>query len=219
MRIVHFSDWHWSPVRLPKADLYVCTGDMYDDDWSQGKQFNSRHQTKSVRQFLKAGGFQPYLSSPYAPVVCVRGNHDFIHLGKLFEGCNLVHEFLDNEIIEVAGLKVSGHRGVPYINGFFSDEFTRTALQKIVLWMPAADLYLTHYPPLDILDGNDTYHYGLDIMDKLMKETGLHQMHAFGHVHQCGGKFVRKGARTYSNAATTFNVFEGSPGEGWKYAL
>lgn len=28
MRICHFSDWHGNLYQLPKADLYVCTGDM-----------------------------------------------------------------------------------------------------------------------------------------------------------------------------------------------
>lgn len=31
MRIVHCSDWHGDWQKLPHADLYVITGDMFDN--------------------------------------------------------------------------------------------------------------------------------------------------------------------------------------------
>src|SRR6185369_5206106 len=103
MRIVHISDWHWRFRSVPEADLYVCTGDMYDNypvavrnSWTKWKidpQRERELQSADARVFVDRGGFRQWLGSPDAPVVCVRGNHDFADLTPLFDGCNLVHEF------------------------------------------------------------------------------------------------------------------------------
>jgi hypothetical protein len=41
-------------------------------------------------------------------------------------------------------------------------------------------------------------------------------LHCHGHIHECGGKVVHAGNVTYSNAATTYNILEGSPETGWR---
>lgn len=213
MRIIHFSDWHNDFSVLPEADLYVCTGDMMPDNMNapapspyKYKHYNERFQKEW--QALTAEHDPPftyYLGSPRAPIVCVRGNHDYADLAPMFQGCNLIHEFLDNEVIELLGLRITGHRGVPYISGYFSDEFMRADLLDRVRAMPEADLILTHYPPGGMLD-ND---WGLSGMQaaliKKMKPTSVHM---FGHIHECGGRIENEGDGRFSNAATTFNVID-----------
>ncbi len=247
MRIVHASDWHGSPRELPEADLYVFTGDMLlnypvrekpmdrlrmDGSWGYriSPENEYQRQMSDVKHFVEAGGYRPYLGSPDAPVVCVRGNHDFIDIGHLFEGCNLVHEFVDNEVIEVLGLRVTGHRGIPYIFGSWNDEVKRDELLLRVKAMPVADLFLTHYPPLNVLDyaeasrtrgGPVVEHYGLEGMDfeleqKLFWDDGrtMDAVHCFGHIHEQGGltktRYIedREFRLLYSNAATHFNVID-----------
>lgn len=215
MHIVHFSDWHGEQFQLPEADLYVCTGDMYDNypvydkvDW-----FKITPERESVKQYEEAaklareGGFKQYLGSPEAPVVCVRGNHDFYSLAPLFEGCNLAHEFVDNEIVEVAGLKITGHRGIPYIYGTWSDEESRADLKDRLRAMPGADVYLTHYPPSGVLDGG----YGLESMADNLMYRGMKALHCFGHIHEEGGQTKRLATVTFSNAARNINVIDWSP--------
>ena len=195
---------------------------MYDDYMVSNRKLRRGFDPMSERLQAEAArgvNFRQYLGSPDAPVVCVRGNHDRADLSLLFAGCNLAHEFVDDVAsVEVCGelLVVAGHRGVPYINGMFSDEESRADLLDRVRRMPAADLYLTHYPPAGLgLDGLDSAHYGLEGMAGILTYRGGHQLHCFGHVHECGGRDAKGGDTTFSNAACTFNVFEGSPKAGW----
>lgn len=246
MRIVHFSDWHWEfaehpeyeRFHLPEADLYVCTGDMMDnypvrdrtrDPWDimGGSNWRISPKNEEIRQgqdakhFAEEGGFRRLLGSPDAPVVCVRGNHDFIDLAGLFEGCNLVHEFRDNEVVEVLGKRISGHRGIPYIYGSWNDEVSKPDLMDRVRAIPEdIDLLLTHYPPSLILDAEVVGRkggmacYGLEGMSGVvfnkMRPGGVHM---FGHIHGSGGRtqVIDEGGDfklTFSNAATKVNVIE-----------
>jgi Icc-related predicted phosphoesterase len=229
MRVVHFSDWHWSFSRLPPADLYVCTGDMYANFPTSGSNpidpaTEIKGQEGLVHEVADRGGFRQCLESPDSPIVCVRGNHDFIPLTDLFTGCNLVHEFIDNEVVEVLGMRVTGHRGIPRIHGTWNDETERSVLAARVNAMPEADLFLTHYPPLDVLDfevvsRGRIEHYGLEGMrEALVGKMGDRGLHCFGHIHGCGGivkgfgpgQFVGSDGpcHTFSNAACHVNEMD-----------
>ncbi len=236
MRIVHGSDWHALMRAVPEADLYVFTGDFYDnypveqDGWNGWKgswdivpHNEVVQQTKWAAEFVADGGMRPLLGSPDAPILLVRGNHDFIDLGPIFVGCNVVHEFIDNELIDVLGLKATGHQGIPYIYGGWNDEVRHEVLLDRVMAMPPADLFLTHYPPAGILDSetrpNRVDSYGLEGMAYTMgQKMGPRSAHFFGHIHGSGGKTVdsrdisyageEDGFSVYSNAATTFNVID-----------
>lgn len=232
MRICHFSDWHADLYKLPAADLYVCTGDIYDNypvidrdgalrTYKIDPANETLKQSEWAEKFVQAGGFRRYMGSPDSPIVCVRGNHDFIDLVKMFEGCN-VTEFIDNELHEIAGLKITGHRGIPYINGDWSDEVMRPDLLDRVRAMPEAHLFLTHYPPSMMLD-SEIYNgrvmkYGLDGMPQMMinKMSYPVGIHCFGHIHGSGGNVVdsRQADKDdedfyiFSNAACNVNVID-----------
>lgn len=235
MIVCHFSDWHWNFQSLPPADLYVCSGDMYDNhpvllDKRDGRRWKIdpvrevELQLADAKRLASNGGFRQWLGSPDAPIVCVRGNHDFADLAPLFEGCNLVHEFVDNELIEVLGKRITGHRGIPHIYGTWNDEMQRIPLYQRAEAMPRADLFLTHYPPADVLDyemmaRGRIEHYGLEGMQELMaRKMGDRGLHCFGHIHGSGGIVKEFGPgqfigltghlHTYSNAACHVNLIE-----------
>lgn len=239
LKICHFSDWHWGFSKLPEADLYVCTGDMYCNypkerrltkeearylDWTPSRfaiepAHEAKQQQKGAKKLIEHGGFVQYLGSPDAPIICVRGNHDFTDLRYLFEGCNLVHEFLGNEVVEVLGLRVTGHRGVPTINGCWADETPKEDLITRFRSMDhTCDIFLTHYPPsgvgLDLPGG-----WGLDGMVNWLgyNTTKPYPIQCHGHIHECGGKLVQAGQVLFSNAAETYNLLEGNPESGWYY--
>lgn len=226
MRLVHFSDWHWSFGKLPEADLYVCTGDMLTNfpvanpafacDYQIDRRHEQRMQPKAIALFVAKAGFSKLLGSPAAPIVCVRGNHDFVPIAPLFTGCGPVTEIVCNEVVTVAGLRITGHRGVPTINGSWNDETPRGDLMDRLRAMPAADVYVTHYPPAGVLDGVGV-HYGLEgaANELVYRHSAVHGLHCFGHVHECGGTVQVTGSFTFSNAATTYNVLEGDPTIGW----
>lgn len=237
MRIVHFSDWHWTLDKIPEADLYVCSGDMYDnypkpprrEEYSNACSFGHfkivpsrewRMQNEAAALLQENGGFRQYLGSPDSQVVCVAGNHDFTNLGRLFKDCNFI-ELIDNEIHEVCGLRVTGHCGIPEIYGTWNHEVPRGDLMKRVDAMQAVDLFVTHYPPNGVLDASwPTRHQGfgldgmLDSLRSKFDETRENDvLHCFGHIHEDHGVTCRylngTGAQMFfSNAATTYNILD-----------
>lgn len=228
MKVVHASDWHWNFQKLPEADLYVFTGDMMDnypivnryrDPWDimGGPNWHISPENERQRQMSAAmhfhdddGGMREYLGSKDAPVLCVRGNHDYIDLKHLFKGCNLVHEFVDNELVEVLGLRVSGHRGIPWIYGTWNDEVQRPDLMDRVRKIPDdIDLLLTHYPAEGFLDSEGKRSFGLGGMSgHIFNKLRVGGVHCFGHIHGSGGLVKRVDDIRFSNAAETFNEIE-----------
>ncbi len=232
MIVCHISDWHWGFMDVPPADLYVVTGDMYGGTYGNYSEIGDidprleiMGQEYAARFLIGLGGFGQFLGSPDAPIVCVRGNHDFIPLAAMFEGCNLVHEFVDNEVIEVLGKRITGHRGIPFIHGTWSDEMDRRTLSDAVDAMPEADIFVTHYPPADVLDFETVSrgvieHYGLEGMrEALIARMGSRGgLHCFGHIHGCGGMIEEFGpgriigaagpVYRFSNAACGFHTVE-----------
>lgn len=235
LRIVHFSDWHGKFSRLPEADLYVCTGDMLPNFPIRERdyglrlfRFNRAHEEAMQTEWMRQPEHQikALLGSPGSPVICVRGNHDFVPIAGLFVGCD-VTELVGNELHEIAGLRVTGHRGIPWIYGTWNDEVHRPDLIERMKAMPEADLYVTHYPPWGILDfdgmpGHGEEHYGLEEMayQLIKRSTPVDQSstsgsddpiaarHLFGHIHECGGQTRQEGNVLFSNAATTRNVID-----------
>lgn len=193
-------------------------------NWGISPTHEKKRQTEELAGLYGIGGFRQFMGSPDAPIVCVAGNHDFIPLIHLFDGCD-AHELVDNEVIEVLGLRVTGHRGIPWIYGSWAHEVQRPDLSARVDAMPNADLILTHYPPLDMLDYEDDFmkgrrRFGLeDMTDKISKKMGMMGLHCFGHIHGCGGlvkvlgegQFIgaeRAEFHAFSNAAATINVID-----------
>lgn len=230
IRIVHISDWHGQIYKLPKADLYVATGDMYcnyvrylNTKLSNNKNDHSKftvdnaYDAAQQEKFAKKYGAQQMREAigSDAPVVCVRGNHCYADAWHLFAKCNLVHEFLNNEVIEVAGLKVTGHRGCPPINGTWSDEMSNADLMDRVRAMdPSCDLYLTHYPSDGSGLGKRWGFQGMSNWFDYQCQTE-YPLHLAGHVHE-GYGWSKLGRVFSSNASEWFNVIEGSPSTGWK---
>jgi len=228
VRVVHASDWHWGFQQCPEADLYVFTGDMLPNhrikdrdkgsytygQYTTDPEHERLYQAQDIREFLFKGGMRRFLASPDAPIVCVRGNHDFVDLAPMFEGCNFRHEFVDNEVIGVdcggTMLSVTGHRGIPWINGRWSDETPRPELLERVRAMTCegVDLVLTHYSAMGVLDKAGS-HLGLEGMASALGNRILPGgAHCFGHIHECGGRVEQLGDIWFSNAATSVNILE-----------
>ena len=215
MRIVHFSDWHAKIVKkpLPEADLYVCTGDMLENTdppprWVQWpvaeaeKPFQKKWIAKARREW--AGIFPNR-----APLLIVRGNHDWQDLKTLFDdGSREIYEFFDTPSVKwVNGVRFGGFRGVTEINGCWSDENTERVLEAKCDALGKVDVLVTHGPArgcLDLVSGDRRigsyaqFHYLMN---------GGARVHLFGHVHESRGVIEKNGLRL-SNAATQVNVVE-----------
>lgn len=190
------------------------------------REFNNEHEQRLQALWIEknVAEWSDIFGNPDAPVVMVRGNHDFVDLTDLFmlHGGELV-EFSEptDGAMMIAGLTVRGFRGIPYICGEWADELRDAEMQKRVDALPDDfDLLVTHAPPSGILDSFDD---GIDFetkrprmihigsrplaskLNRLMMQ-GKRFIHCFGHNHDDGGIVQDRGGVVFSNAATTVNV-------------
>ncbi len=180
----------------------------------------SEYQRIWIDQLNARGGFRKlYLENSNAPVVCIRGNHDFTDLIHLFGG--EVYELGKDAsaIIDVKGIRFGGMRGINFIRGEWSDELRGGEFSELAQFLPRTqlDILITHAPPLGILDvlgpgySDPNQHVGVSAIVNFITEQCMTNhnffMHLFGHVH--GSKGIRKENNlTFSNAATGYNVLE-----------
>lgn len=157
-----------------------------------------------------------------APVILVRGNHDWFNLNQVFLG-NCVESDPGDQIfiknLEVNGkfYKTASVRGVGPINSFWSDEINDTLFAKNLEQIPFdIDLLLSHQPPRNILDFTK---YSVSVGSMALSEWLYARSlsiqkplwHFFGHIHEDHGIYVKSYDGfdyTFSNAATTFNEIE-----------
>lgn len=172
-----------------------------------------RLQTKWINE---VGSYRGLLGNPDAPVICVRGNHDFIDLAPMFAG-GPVYEFGTDPstVFEVAGLTWAGCRGINYIEGEWSDELRFEQTERFMKLPKDVDCLVTHPPPFGILDKADDS-YGVQalrnyVMRHIYKDEdsgyGRLRAHFFGHVHENRGTTNYEGI-LFSNAATTWIASE-----------
>lgn len=224
-KIVHFSDWHNDWRKLPAADIYVCTGDMYDNypkvcfdsygaftEINKEKEINCQnHWLKSLKESKKKTLRQKFFGSPDAPVVCVRGNHDFIPLSGMFGG-DVFEVNSPDDMFEVEGIRFSGFRGVGPINGSWSDEKTNEEMQMTVSSLSKhLDVVISHTPPAGILDSFEGNCYGSAALsswiNSRMIEENCPKLFCFGHIHMAPTIREIEGV-IFSNAATGYNEIE-----------
>lgn len=204
-RIVHISDWHDQWSWLPEADLYICTGDMLPDlgDWAD-RDMQRTLQSDVIDLYLEDGGWRKYLGTKDAPVVVVRGNHEFIDLARGFGGD--VWEVTEDptRTHEVCGLKIGGFRGVPEIFGYWPDEMPEADLAEVIDQVPNdVDIWISHCGPSGIRSdrwGSKAYASRLNRL--MMEGKPMPRLYCFGHVHGGMGGTELDDGRIFSNAAT-----------------
>lgn len=211
MRVVHFSDYHAKTRKLPKADLYICTGDMLPNTepppW--GIRWPNAYQEEPFQKEWVEKNAEQYSALPAskAPLIIVRGNHDFIDLAPLFRFWpGRVYEFMDEPSwIAVDGFCIGGFRGIPPINDCWADENTERVLAAKCEALGKVDVLVTHCPAYERRDRCDD---GRRIGSTAVREyvdTHRPRAHFFGHIHESAGKATVNGT-LFSNAATTINT-------------
>lgn len=205
MRIIHFSDWHAkAPLpQLPPADLYVCTGDMLPD-------LSPKRPRKVIEQtaWRDANPF-PRLD---APLIVVRGNHDFVALAPWFRLTDTVFEITDDpeRTFTHQGVKFGGCRGIQEMGGnYWADELRDAEFRWRADHLPTdLDVLVTHAPCKGILD--DGWGAGAlsSYVNSRVGRGDALRFHLFGHIHEHGGQEVRYSSVTFSNAATTIRELE-----------
>lgn len=187
------------------------------------RKIDHAREARMQAEWARLHQITPFLGSPRAPIICVRGNHDFVPLSLLFEGCQ-VQEFGEGddeqEIFEAAGLFFTGARGIPYIAGEWSDELDEPAMRLRFAKLPlSVDVLVTHTPPQGVMDLHGNMHIGSEAVTRWIDRQAyaisgpnpnnyhLLRAHLFGHNHRPELELFECGT-WFSNAATSFNVLE-----------
>jgi Icc-related predicted phosphoesterase len=169
-----------------------------------------------LRWLERTGGLRQFLGNWSAPVVIVRGNHDFCDMGHAFDKDFWEVTEDPTRTTDVYGWRIGGCRGITPIDGEWSDETPDPDFYERIDRVPRdLDMLVTHSPPLGILDGVpyfDQCHYGSSavlryVHARMYEEGSRLRAHLFGHMHDASGK-REEGNVLFSNAATTFNVLE-----------
>lgn len=223
-KVLHISDWHTQNIEgmLSKyqsawgPDLILVTGDMVKDmpgfltkkDSEEGRAEMGKWQRAIwVSQAQSIGRIFPGV-----PIVAVPGNHDFCDYS--IDG--LVQSFDDGtQTFVVNDIRITGFRGVPYICNWWSYELEMKAFKKLIRELdPKADILVTHSPPfgaLDIVERREKgvrpfyIHVGIEGLKEWLIKHPTVQLHAFGHIHNSGGKTEQWYGTTLSNASCSLN--------------
>lgn len=199
MRVVCISDthryhekpWEAEKIKIPDGDILIHAGDSTYEG-----------RIAETTNFLAW-----FVSHPHPNKVMIAGNHDW-----LFEKSNALARsmipreitYLQDEMKEVAGLKIYGSPWTPYFLGWaFNLERGHRIREKWNKIPRGIDILVTHGPPMGILDLTyDGEHVGCkDLLDIVMRVRP--KLHVFGHIHMCGGQSVKVGNPpiTFVNAA------------------
>ena len=204
VRIVHFSDWHGYWRDLPPADLYLCTGDMIKNHTavSGGKIVVDREETLQRVELGTVGSLRKYLGSPSAPVVVVRGNHDYVDLGSSFGGEYFEVNTDSSRVVEYFGLKIGGYRGAPPVDGWI-DGLLPEEIDLALSTIPNdLDILVSHGPPKGILSASFGSKEYFDWFQTRFKQgKRLPKLCCFGHIHEGGGEKIERFGTHFSNAS------------------
>lgn len=210
MKIIHVSDTHGSLPLLceafsQRADLIIHTGDFLPN-YGRVRTFRGELVDSLLEESYQQNWLERHsdLLVTYlkAPLLLVRGNHDFVSPSDSLrsKGASVL-ELSDNESsIQFGGLVFGGFRQIPFIIGEWSGEEHDLSphIQRALQGDP--NVLVTHTPPAQILcDG-----YGCPPLSSALF-YGEHRIrtHLFGHAHNSGG-IAETGGITFSNAACTF---------------
>jgi len=140
-----------------------------------------------------------FAESPANQVVCIGGNHDFALQHREFEFSHA--RFLEDELVEIDGLRIYGTPWCPYLSGF---AYYATSDELLEHWkqIPSGiDILITHTPPFGLLDlpTSGTINLGCPHLREELKRIRP-RLHVFGHVHASHGILETSGT-LYINAA------------------
>lgn len=212
--IAHYSDLHGQMLRLPYADAYVFSGDIYRNygtilPGGIGLEIVPEQERRKQEQNARKQQYEPLNRD--APVFFVDGNHDFASCRHLFRSFKEVHEIKLGETLRFRDYKIGGFVGVPYLAGEWNHEYQSADLAELVQAKldPQLDIIISHCPPKGILDDAFGDHIGdqgyRNYLERRLYNDSLPKAILFGHCHEGFGVMNLHGCLV-SNAATSYNV-------------
>ena len=181
MRVVCISDTHGRHrmVNIPDGDLLIHAGDV-----SNG----SEHEVEDFLEWFAAWG--------HPQKVFLAGNMDYALAHKkpqVLKDIPTDMPYLENESLEMDGLKVWGSPYVPNFVGVFNLPRGKALREEWAQIPDDVDILITHGPPYGILDKTSR---GMEVgCEELRKRVDAlsPRLHVFGHVHESYGRVESRG--------------------------
>lgn len=180
MKICAVSDFHgqYEAKRLviPDADMLIFCGDF-----------------TAARSFDELPKFAEWLSKlPHKYKIFVAGNHDWCFEANKSTSVQMLKDnvsniyYLDNEMIEIEGLKIYGTPIQPeFCNWAFNkNEYARQHYYSLI--PTNLDILVTHCPPHGILDWCPNGNVGCPVLKSELYRI-LPRYHFCGHIHESYG--------------------------------
>lgn len=190
MKILSISDIHCNlnklkPIKYKYADILIIAGDLTN--------IGSKFELKNVID--KIDSFEHIKHR-----IIVLGNHDARNIHNLdglcekdvYNWCREMYPdliFLDNEIIEICGLKIYGTGWNIGYKRMWAFEYTLENRQKLTCPKDSVDIIITHEPPssynLSYID-----HFGEDLGNPSLRywlEVNKCKLLICGHLHELSG--------------------------------
>ena len=224
MLVAHASDTHDRPslvrnIRDSRAEVLILTGDCMNNAGRKpgnGYRINPAAEVKYQNSWFRKQAKKWAADLKGRPVICVRGNHDFIPYTRWLEhyGADVFEITANQHCVELLGRRWAGFRQVPYIDGEWSGEMQQDEFPALIKEALAYDphVLVTHAPPGGILDGMG---YGIRALNRaLTYPDALYDVelsvehHFFGHTHMHGGKSEEHVGIWFHNGACRFTEHE-----------
>jgi len=174
MKIYHISDTHGShkSLTIPDVDVLVFSGDC-----SNPRDPYTSHQ--EVLNFINWFEDQP---TKYK--IFVAGNHDIAIERRLIDMRSYNFTYLENESVEIEGLKFWGSPISPSFGVGWGFNKSRDKMYQLWDTIPKdTDCIITHGPPKGILDLNSNVEScGCSALAKTVDKIRP-QLVMFGHIH------------------------------------
>lgn len=212
MLVAHASDLHGNLLAIrgvdtSQAEAFVITGDVFPN-LTRGKIPTEERFQEDWFVKKRDSIFRDLAGKP---VITVDGNHDFISLADMlvkhgYQG--EVYSISPDKVIEFGGLRWTGHRLIPWIDGEWAGESTFSELLEAasaVLDHAGAEVLVTHVPPAGILSGP----WGCSALTNLLTyKPHSFRHHFFGHVHEHGGKRMEELGMKFYNGACSCRIID-----------
>lgn len=175
VKITALSDMHTKHhgVSVPKCDICIFAGDAH------------------ITSIDRLNEFDNWLSTiPAQHIIYVAGNHDSLFENKCMRAEYLLKNciYLENERVEIEGIKIYGSPFSKYFNGW-SFMLHEDSLKDIWDMIPEdTDILITHGPAWQRLDINEQREYCGSKTLRQRVDKIKPRVHICGHIHESYGE-------------------------------
>lgn len=205
-RLVLFSDTHemHEQIEIPDGDILIFAGDM-----------------TFTGKLSKIFDFGVWLRKQmHKHKLIISGNHDWAFerakkqaiANLIGDGLDLGLHYLENDAIELEGLKFYGSPITPVFNDWAFNVPRGKEIKKYWDKIPeGTDVLITHGPPSYILDqastSLNTEHCGCEELRMRVKEIKP-KVHVFGHIHGGYGRMAPSDGTNFYNASIVNEAYK-----------